>query len=118
MVYYTSSDIICPKQDQTAQLFLAILQIILTFIVGILTSVRMRARCPCGGEISSKPASAPYSPGSLNNTPVPISVAATMRNDSKEDLIRPKKAVHPLSSVTVIDPPYHSPDMESPSEIK
>lgn len=123
--------VLCQNQDQNVQLFLAVLQIILTFIVGILTSVRMRAKCPCGGEISSKPASAPYSPGSAAGTPVSLATAAArgMINDSKEDLLRPNnvsssapKKPSPLSTTEIVidnnaaAAAYRSPDMNPPPQ--
>lgn len=54
-------------QSSTVQLLLIVLNIIFTFITAILSTIKLRARCPCM-EFSSRPANA-------DSTPMPIAVA-------------------------------------------
>ena len=84
-VFYCES-----QRDSVAQIILLGINILFTFITAVLTGLRVRAKSPCF-EVSTKPASAPYSPGSVAGTPVPVG-SVKPHSSSKDDLmnVRPR----------------------------
>jgi hypothetical protein len=82
-VFYCES-----QKDSLAQILLLGINILFSFITALLTGIRMRAKSPCF-EVSTKPASAPYSPGSMAGTPMPIAMAKSLGDsgNSREDMM-------------------------------